>query len=244
MNKRHDVAQILRNKPQGTELYDLARGIVVRLDAISTTDGKTVIWCTGVEADGTFHYSYSEFGTLCDYPDGIVILVPDKEQQSWEEYSRGKELEEYDDGEILYAQITHEWVFIYHRTEDGLKTTYYAATRLKDNEITGNGTLARNSDIKELRPATDSERQQLFNALATIGKRWNPDAKRVEELRHNFKPFDRVLVRDREEEPWRASFYSHLEEKCSYAHNCGDTRYRYCIPYEGNEELVGTTKNP
>ena len=56
-----------------------------------------------------------------------------------------------------------------------------------------------------------------------------------------FKPFNRVLVRDNDTEQWRADFFSHM-------HNgwyvCGGARWRYCIPYEGYEHLVGTTDKP
>ena len=35
---------------------------------------------------------------------------------------------------------------------------------------------------KNLRPATDEEKQRLFDALAKAGKRWNAEKKRVEDL--------------------------------------------------------------
>lgn len=59
--------------------------------------------------------------------------------------------------------------------------------------------------------------------------------------KHEFKPFDKVLVRDNDTEQWRADFFSHM-------HNgwyvCGGARWRYCIPYEGYEHLLGTTDKP
>lgn len=35
---------------------------------------------------------------------------------------------------------------------------------------------------EKLRPATDSEKQRLFDALAREGKRWNPETKQIEDL--------------------------------------------------------------
>lgn len=35
---------------------------------------------------------------------------------------------------------------------------------------------------EELRPATDDEKQRLFDALARKGKRWNPKTKQIEDL--------------------------------------------------------------
>lgn len=61
---------------------------------------------------------------------------------------------------------------------------------------------------------------------------------------NNFKPFDKVLVRDSEETPWSCSFYSHYEPKYE-VHMCVNVRdFKYCIPYEGNEALLGTTDSP
>ena len=38
-------------------------------------------------------------------------------------------------------------------------------------------------EIGEIRPATDSEKQQLFDALAEQNKRWNAEKKVVEDVR-------------------------------------------------------------
>lgn len=56
-----------------------------------------------------------------------------------------------------------------------------------------------------------------------------------------FKPFDKVLVRWNDASLWRTGFYSHeLDGK----HCVGGDYYQQCIPYEGNEHLIGTTKEP
>lgn len=60
-----------------------------------------------------------------------------------------------------------------------------------------------------------------------------------------FKPFDRVLVRDADDEMWAAGIYSYYvdEKGCRKKHGvCGnDYGYEQCIPYEGNEDLWMTT---
>ncbi len=58
------------------------------------------------------------------------------------------------------------------------------------------------------------------------------------------KPFDRVLVRDCDDQMWTASLYSHRDENLTFIHRTvGGTGYKRCIPYEGNEHLLGTTEN-
>lgn len=59
----------------------------------------------------------------------------------------------------------------------------------------------------------------------------------------DFKPYDRVLVRDNGNE-WHCTFYSHFDNNIG-EHLCADGHYHeQCIPYEGNEHLVGTTDEP
>ena len=58
-----------------------------------------------------------------------------------------------------------------------------------------------------------------------------------------FKPFDRVLVRDYDNDAWIANIYSHRDENCTFIHQTfGGVGYHQCIPYEGNEHLLGTTE--
>lgn len=59
---------------------------------------------------------------------------------------------------------------------------------------------------------------------------------------YDFKPFDKVLMRDSEHEIWEPTLFS---GKVGDAFK--DTSlivYKYCIPYEGNEHLAGTYDAP
>lgn len=60
---------------------------------------------------------------------------------------------------------------------------------------------------------------------------------------NNFKPFQQVLVRDGKNNEWMCDFYSHYDNETEY-HFCVGGRYECCIPYDGNEELLGTTDVP
>ena len=54
------------------------------------------------------------------------------------------------------------------------------------------------------------------------------------------KPFDKVLVRDLKDEYWNIGFFSFQGDK----HLCtARGYYAQCIPYEGNEHLLGTTND-
>ena len=59
-----------------------------------------------------------------------------------------------------------------------------------------------------------------------------------------FKSFDKVLVRDSDDEEWSAALFSHMTNLESPYACVGNLFVCQCIPYEGNQELVGTTKTP
>ena len=87
MEKEINVAEILKDKPKGTKLYDLLYNVDVELDKISTTDTETVIWCTNeTDNNTTCHRGYSEFGTVRGCPDGLQILLPSKEMRDWRKF--------------------------------------------------------------------------------------------------------------------------------------------------------------
>lgn len=96
----------------------------------------------------------------------------------------------------------------------------------------------------ELRLATDSEKQQLFDALEKEGKTWDAVKKQIVELKPKveFKPFDKVVVRDTEYSTWCADFFSHIDVDYRYA--CVGATWSFCIPYnEETAKLIGTTNN-
>lgn len=72
-----------------------------------------------------------------------------------------------------------------------------------------------------------------------------PDQLNDQETKDQFKPFDKVLVRDTDDSKWNCDFFlkmihdNHAKFKCIV---CG--AWAQCIPYEGNEHLFGTTNKP
>lgn len=66
---------------------------------------------------------------------------------------------------------------------------------------------------------------------------------------YNFKPFDKVLVRDNKEDIWIIDLFERypLDNNCDYPgynYICLRAAWEECIPYEGNEHLLGTTDTP
>lgn len=100
-----------------------------------------------------------------------------------------------------------------------------------------------------VRYATDSEKQQLFSALAKENKAWDSEKKEVVDLKPKceFKPFDKVLCRNSKDDTWEADFFARLTRKeIDYTQSgkylCVGDLWMYCIPYnEETAHLLGTT---
>ena len=100
-----------------------------------------------------------------------------------------------------------------------------------------------NLNTDRFRYATEEEKQQLFSALSKEGKAWDSEKKEVVDLKPKveLKPFDKVLVRDSESDNWRTNLFGYIGKDGYYC--CVYANWIYCIPYEGNEHLLGTTKD-
>lgn len=97
---------------------------------------------------------------------------------------------------------------------------------------------------KQIQPITETQQIILFDALAKDGKAWDAEKKQIVDLKpkiDELKPFDRVLVRNCKSENWRANLFGYIDKDGFYC--CVWANWAYCIPYAGNEHLLGTTKD-
>ncbi len=60
-------------------------------------------------------------------------------------------------------------------------------------------------------------------------------------MKEAFKPFDKVLVRISNKREWKIELFERYLEGRELPYLCMHDYYRHCIPYEGNEHLLGTT---
>lgn len=153
---------------------------------------------------------------------------------------------EFKDGDIAFADYgARQDVFI---VSDKINLsrgyTSFISLALKTETLSmGVKSYFFKKDICILRYATEEEKKQLFSALAKEGKVWIPEKKQIVDLKPKveLKPFDKVLVRDSKSDKWRVNLYGYKSSDGPYY--CVYASWNYCIPYEGNEHLLGTTKN-
>ena len=153
---------------------------------------------------------------------------------------------EFKNGDIAFADYgNRQYVFIVSGKTD-LSEGYNSFISLDLSSLTlsmGYITKFFKKDLCKLRLATEEEKKQLFSALEKESKRWDSEKKEVMDLKPNveLKPFDKVLVRDFSKDKWSISFFSFKKEDFYVCIN--HCSWNQCIPYEGNESLLGTTKD-
>lgn len=84
----------------------------------------------------------------------------------------------------------------------------------------------------------------FHNYMADILTTYGTELFLPEKKEYEFKPFEKVLVRNSVDYKWRCNFFSHPnDEGKAFPYVCGDYSWKFCIPYEGNEHLLRTTNN-
>lgn len=155
---------------------------------------------------------------------------------------------EFKDGDIVTMHKKNcDIVFIFNRLRTEGSFYYYAFHTLQTNNT---GVIDCHITLpyawtffgSKMNFATDSEKQQLFDALAKEGKAWDAEKKQIVDLKPKveLKPFDKVVVRCSKADKWSIDFFSY---KVSNGYICtGDAWFGYCLPYnEETAHLLGTT---
>lgn len=157
----------------------------------------------------------------------------------------------FKDGEVL-SNKDGSYIFILN-THGEYLTSFYASLNQKGILKIEDGLSAWENQIEKYRFATESERQKLVDALKASKE---PEAKEYlkrffgieEKSKYDFKPFDKVLAKYYEDDNWEASLFIRTitdDQDGETKYEClNGTVYVYCIHFEGNECLLGTTENP
>ena len=208
------------------------------------------------------HYleSYGKDGELLDYEEihfGSTVNYTKESEESAQAYIKAveerlggklnqKAQPEFKDGDIAFADYGNRQDVFIVSGKTNLSEGYNSFISLNLRGLTlnmGYRTSFFKKNLRELRLATEEEKKQLFSALEKEGKRWDAENKMVVDLKPKceFKPFDKVLVRDSESDKWRANLFGYISEDGYYC--CIFASWVYCIPYAGNEYLLDTTKD-
>ena len=162
----------------------------------------------------------------------------------------------FKDGDIIkQSNDTYTWLSIIKDidlSDDGKGgllyfTNEYVSMLINDGD--GSIDIDTYSDAgQKVERATEEEKLKLIDAMKANE---SPKAKEYlkrffgieEKQEYEFKPFDRVLVRDGNDGCWHADIFSH-KNKDRGRYYCTGYEWRQCIPYnEQTAHLLGTTNN-
>lgn len=223
-----NIAEILKNVPKGTKLYSPIFGDV-------TFKGINNLY---IEVLGSSHIVREFLHNGKFYNHGECMLFPSRENRDWNNVCLFK------DGDILISSSGHP--FIFKELKDNVCSIYCG--------IDTGGNFWEHSNywtrIKGVRKATEKEIDLFFERLKKEGFKWNSSTLTLEKLENKFdittlKPFDKVFVRDENNDYWRADFYSHYDkEAMEFKYICVSNMYKQCIPYnKDTEHLIGTKED-
>lgn len=188
MEKELNIAEILKDKPQGTKLYDLLYNVDVELDTISTTD--TVVWCTNeTDNNTTCHRGYSEFGTVRGCPDGLQILLPSKGMSDWRKFDWKK-------GDVLVSKDNVHIIF--EKFEDDAYTRFkgkhYLWKECDEEDYSKEETKILTSIFEK---ANNNEAQSYIKTIEKkLGGKFNRETLEIEK-QPEFKDGDILCITDR-----------------------------------------------
>lgn len=234
-NNNINIEEILKDCPEGTNLYSplYGEGKLKEVDSnlihpirITTNKGEEISF----NSEGRYS---------ADYPDAECMLFPSSEMRDWTKFfKRGDVVRSIDDG----AQA------VFKGWESDDYTSFYASIvhHAEVDEWDEDVVFAVESFYKE---PEEFARGFIVDAEKHYNGKYNPDTLQIEPVKVKcpFKPFDKVLVRNENKQEWLPGFFCKLDGDCNHPyhimnlHHLTDFAYKQCIPYEGNEHLLGTT---
>lgn len=226
-------------------------------DSYTRFKGKQYLWKRFDEED----YSKEESQMLTS----LFEKANDDEAQSYintiEERLDGKlnletlEIEkiqpEFKDGDVFFVRCEDDSfieIFNYSKKNGDLYDHASLNTVTQVLDISGRYRIYKD-EIVEIRLATDSEKQELFDALAKKNKAWDAEEKQIVDLKPKWtpKPFDKIVAfEELGRKEWVCDMFSHYSKDGKGREvivGIGGLAYSKAVPFnEKTAKLIGTTK--
>lgn len=226
METEINIVEILKDKPANTKLYSPLFSEVF----FSHVSGGYI----AVEHHGGTSLFLSS-GRFYDYDGSEPLLFPSKEMRDWNKFAWQK-------GDILVNENNAHIIF--EKFTDDTYTTFIGRHYLNKNYknyVPGRYTcVTQHFHIEE----SNAAQIYIYNIEEKIGGKLDLKTLEIEKPKCEFKTFDKVLGRNEKDDVWEADLFSRYREESQYPFRCIGFSRKYCIPYEGNEHLLGTRNNP
>lgn len=222
-----NIAEILKYCPKGMKLYSPILGECTLCEIDNNDKYYPIIVETFVNDERTSMQFTKEGLYLNGCLDSECLLFPSKNRRDWSNFripTKAMDIMMFRDKSA---------VFIVKELSNGSVETIVEYSKLF-------GLRFNTSIYIDYIPASEDMKEKLFKAIDNNGYKW--DGKNLVKKEHQFKPFDKVLVRDKDDTTWKIDIYSHYDDD-SFPFTTITNSYKQCIPFEGNEHLVGTTNS-
>lgn len=230
MNNKINIAEILKDYPKRTKLYSPLFGDVT-LEEVDSTWAATV----KIRYKPNSFTNFFKTGLYYNYEGAECLLFPSSEMRDWTKFFKRGDVVIKKKGGM--AAVFDGWA-------NDNYTTFNTTINLYCDGNTGEEEICT---TLLFRKATEEERKQFIEKVERIFKgKYNPNTLQVESIKSicEFKPFDKVLVRDNSDEKWTISTFSYYDQEDDiFPYVCVGSRYYQCIPYnEQTAYLIGTKK--
>lgn len=233
MEAKINIAKILKDKPQGTKLYSSACGKCELKEAddksfkVSFYSSKFGFMNGG---EGTFDKN----GNL--YDDGECIVFPSKEMRDWSKFAWKK-------GDILVNKDGNVHI-IFEGFENDTYKTFHGKNYLWEE---GGNIVNFEEDedymqTSEFNKANKEDAQEYIHKIEKeLGGKLNMETLEIGKPQLEFKPLDYVLCKSTACYDMKAyNLFQYAYQNKEGAHiMVGGAAFMECIPYIGNEELLG-----
>lgn len=222
-NKEINIAEILKDIPGGTKLWSPIMG-EVKLNSVKYNNKTCTIFTRGTDR---CWYTFTRYGHYYTAEGAEMLLFPSRDMKDWSKF--------FKEGDVL--ENTTDNVFpkyvIFKKFVDDKYTTFEAI----------NGLILGDVPLKySIQNTLSYSKVEDEDMASEIKKKIQKIIARKSAVSELLQPFNKVLVRDCDTQPWLPAFYCLKidETGAIYITSCGP--FRQCVPYnEKTKHLLGTT---
>lgn len=226
-----NIAEILKDEPKGTKLYDYLHNKEVKFDNIISVNGETSIWCVRTKENNVVvHHGYSELGTLRGCEDGLQILMPSKEMRDWYKFAWKK-------GDVLVSGDKNLHIIFEGFNDDTYKSFKGKHYLWKEGDEEDYSKEEANMVTFLFEKANDESAQAYIKVIEKrLGGKLNLTSLEIEKTQPEFKDGDIVAV-----DLWRKNIRIFKEKE--NGNNICWGKYYIGISFNDDEKPIQTFEN-
>lgn len=236
-----NIAEILEGCPKGIKLYCPLCGTVT----FERVNYGTII-CKKANSE-TITFTHEGYYMLPVNKDCECMLFPSKENRDWSKF-----IPPFKDGDIIILDtligghifkdivaFRNIAIFKSYQEDDFNKIVVYGQV----NTIKEVRNYEHVVNLGNWRLATEEEINDFLNILKNQGYIFQDNKIYKKFNTEDLKPYDKILIRS-EHGHWYPTLVSYVDSSGNVYTICSENVQKYVLPFEGNENLIGTSDYP